>query len=127
MKTLRIRLAAAAACVLLGTALVLSAVSDRLGTPITGRFLLGDSDTPILIGDDGTPIVLTDRTGSGLFSNLSDGDRIFVLVSPVAETYPARAGAFFCLRLSAGTPQDLPAQTLTALAGLGWLSLPPSG
>lgn len=96
----------------------------RVGRPLTGRFLMGDQNTPILIDDSGTPIVLTDRTSSDLFSGLSDGDRIMVFASPVAETYPARAGVYFCLRLSRGVPEDLPLQTLQTLSELGWLTLP---
>lgn len=112
----------AAACAL-AAALALGALL-RVGSPITGRFLLGDQNTPILIDDSGTPIVLTDRTDAHLFSGLSDGDRILVFASPVAETYPARAGVYFCFRLSGGTPEDLPQHTLQSLSELGWLTLP---
>ncbi len=96
-----------AVCMLV-TALAAGAAIARVGSPLTGRFLLGDQDTPILIDSSGTPIILTDRTGSDLFDGLSNGDRILVFLSPVAETYPARAGAYFCLRLSSGAPEDLP-------------------
>ena len=34
------------------------------------------------------------------------------------------AGAYFCLRLSSGAPEDLPQQSLQTLAELGWLTLP---
>lgn len=113
---------AAAVCVL--AAILAVAGAARVSAPLTGRFLLGDQNTPILIAPSGAPIVLTDRTGSDLFAGLSDGDRILVILSPVAETYPARAGAYFCLRLGGGTPEDLPRQTLQTLAELGWLTLP---
>ena len=112
-----------AVCMLV-TALAAGAAIARVGSPLTGRFLLGDQNTPILIDSSGTPIILTDRTGSDLFDGLSNGDRILVFLSPVAETYPARAGAYFCLRLSSGAPEDLPQQSLQTLAELGWLTLP---
>lgn len=112
-----------AVCMLV-TALAAGAAIARVGSPLTGRFLLGDQDTPILIDSSGTPIILTDRTGSDLFDGLSNGDRILVFLSPVAETYPARAGAYFCLRLSSGAPEDLPQHSLQTLAELGWLTLP---
>ena len=115
---------AAAVCVL--AVLVAAGMSARTGSLLTGRFLRGDHDTPILIDASGTPIVLTDRTGRDLFSGLSDGDRIAVFASPAAETYPARAGVFFCLCLSSGVPEDLPRPTLQALSELGWLTLPRS-
>ena len=115
---------AAAVCVL-AAALAVGAAA-RVGSPLTGRFLAGDQTTPILIDSSGTPIVLTDGTGSDLFAGLSDGDRIVVFASPVAETYPARAKVYFCLRLGSGTREDLPQQTLQTLWELGWLSLPPS-
>ena len=113
---------AAAVCVL--AALFAAGMAVRTGGPLTGRFLMADQNTPILIDASGTPIVLTDRTGRALFDGLSDGDRIVVFASPAAETYPARAGVYFCFRLSRGTPEELPRQTLQTLAELGWLTLP---
>lgn len=118
------RIGLAVAVCVLAAALLAAGMAARTGSLLTGRFLLGDPDTPILIDASGTPIVLTDRTGSDLFAGLSDGDRILVVLSPVAETYPARAGAYFCLRLDRGSAEDLPRHTLQTLAELGWLSLP---
>lgn len=88
----------------------------------TGRYLAGRDGSHILIDERGSPIVLSDRTsGQTLFNGLEDGDRLLVLHDGVAETYPARSGAYFCLRLEVGSDADLPADTLVSLAELGWL------
>ena len=80
----------AAVCIL--AVLLAAGMAAWAGTPLTGRFLMGDQNTPILIDASGTPIVLTDRTGWDLFAGLSNGDRILVFASPVAETYPPEPG-----------------------------------
>ena len=120
MKKRGIRLGVACAAIFLLLSIGVSA--SGLSIPQSGHYLRGKNDTHIFIDQSGTPIILSDRTGKGLFDGLSDGDHILVVFSEAAETYPARAGAYLCIRLGSGTADDLPAQTLTQLADLGWIS-----
>lgn len=122
MKTVKTRLLAACAAALV--LLAAGTAASGVAAPLSGRYLRGGGQTHILIDGSGTPVVLSDKTGGGLFDGLSDGDRIWVLASPAAETYPARAGAYFCLRLGSGSAGDLPGNTLRLLVDLGWLALP---
>lgn len=90
---------------------------------LTGRHLLANNGVHIVVTADGTPVVLGDRSPSGaLFDGLSDGDRVLVVCSGIAETYPAQSGAYWVLRLGGGAREDIPADTLRQLAGLHWLA-----
>lgn len=92
-------------------------------TLFLGRYLQGNSGSHILVCQDGMPIVMRDCSrDDALFAGLSDGDRVLVLHSGIAESYPGQSGAYFCLRLGGGAPSDLPADTLEQLTQLGWLS-----
>lgn len=104
-------------------AVLLLAGSSHFPSPLIGRYLPGSS-VHILLDSSGTPTILSDRTAGGLFDHLTAGDKILVLSSPATETYPARAGAYFCLRLADGSPDDLPAAALHLLEELGWISSP---
>ncbi len=91
---------------------------------IAGRYLQGENGAGILISSSG-PIVLRDRSKPGnLFDGLKTGDRVLVACDGVAESFPSQAGAHWCLHLGDGGPQDLPQDTLTQLADLGWITLP---
>ena len=90
---------------------------------LTGQYLQARSGAHMVIDDRGSPIVMGDRSdGGALFDGLSDGDRVLVLCSGIAESYPAQSGAYFCIRLRAGTPEELPADTLAQLRELNWLN-----
>lgn len=121
-RTLKYALIALLLLFCLGLLLLFWCVSGRKGLS-TGRYLLADNGSHILIDASGGPIVMGDRTSGGqLFSGLEDGDRILVLHDGVAESYPARSGGYWCLRLSHGTRADLPEDTLAQLTQLGWLA-----
>ena len=86
------------------------------------QYLHSDGNRHIVIDQDGSPIVIRDLSDTGtLFNGLERGDRALVLHDGVAESYPARSGAYWCLRLGGGAPDDLPRDTLNQLAELGWL------
>jgi len=86
------------------------------------QYLHSDGNRHIVIDQDGSPIVIRDLSDTGtLFNGLERGDRALVLHDGVAESYPARSGACWCLRLGGGAPDDLPRDTLNQPAELGWL------
>lgn len=89
-----------------------------------GRCLVTNNGSYMLI-DGNTPIRMSTRSGSSeLFAGLQDGDRILVVHGMVAESYPAQTIASCCIRLGAGSVEDIPLSVRNSLAGLGWL---PSG
>lgn len=90
-----------------------------------GLYLRGNGGTDMVILQSGAPIIMRDRSRDGaLFDGLSDGDRVLVLHTGIAESYPGQSTAYLCLRLGGGSAADLPADTLEQLAQLGWLSGP---
>ena len=106
----------------LGLFLLFWCVSGSKGLS-TGRYLMSSNGSHIFIDASGSPIVMGDHSSNGaLFAGLEDGDRILVLHDGIAESYPARSGAYWCFRLESGTRKDLPAATLEQLTQLGWLT-----
>lgn len=50
-----------------------------------------------------TPVIVSNRTSDeDIFSYLNDGDKILLLHDGIQETYPAKTGAYFVLRLAKG-------------------------
>ncbi len=85
-----------------------------------GYYLEGENGTVFLI--EGTsPIQLSDHTKDGkLGATLSNGDRILVLHDGVAESYPARTGAYGLWKLRDGRIEEIPVSVLDNLMDLGW-------
>ncbi|MBO5648702.1 MAG: hypothetical protein J6S76_02170, partial [Clostridia bacterium] len=106
-----------AAVLLICTAgLILRAGSLGLGT---GRVLLANGETILICAN--MPIQLTNKSGNdALFARLSDGDRVLVLHSAIAESYPGRADAYALLKVGEGSIADIPDAVLEQLALLGW-------
>ena len=106
--------------ILLLAAAVFWAASSRSLSFTTGYYLAAENGTHLLI-DGNTPIQLSDRTKVGkLFDGLASGDRIRVLHDGVAESYPARTGAYGISKLVSGSIEDIPISVLESLMDLGW-------
>ena len=99
-------------------------LGDQEATALTGRYLQASNGAHIVIDEAGTPVVLTDRSETGIFKGLSAGDKVLVSCSILAETYPARAVAYFCMPQEEGHPTDLPSETLSQLVEMKWLAAP---
>ena len=109
----------AAAVLLLAGSLLWGAARRSLSLS-TGQCLMSDNGSCMLVLDN-TPIQLSDRTNKGqLLEHLSSGDRILVLHDGVAESYPARTGAYGVWKLSDGCIEDISVSVLDALMDLGW-------
>ena len=79
-------------------------------------------DDTVIFSDNNTPVLVFDKTkDGGLFSALTDGDEVLLLHDGLEETYPARTGGYFVLRLKNGQRSDLPENFIEALGELGYL------
>ncbi len=112
-------------CVLLSLILIFASViqillAKGLGLSV-GRYLGTDDGKNFLVADR-TPIQISDRSkNQDLFDGLETGDKILVIHTGIEESYPARSGAYFVLRLERGTEDDIPAEVISSLTELGWL------
>lgn len=90
------------------------------GCSITiGHCLIADNGSYLLV-DENSPIVMSSKSES-MFSNLSTGDKIFVIHSGVETSYPAQTGVYFCLKLGSGDISDISEDVIHKLIELGWL------
>lgn len=114
----RVLIAVAAVFLLVGG--ILWGASRRSLSLSVGHCLVGDNGSCVLV-TDGSPIQLSDCTKKGqLLAGLSSGDRILVLHDGVAESYPARTGAYGIWKLRNGSIEEIPTPVLDSLRELGW-------
>ena len=85
-----------------------------------GRYLESQNGTPILIREN-SPITMHNRTDLDLVSNLDVGDKILVVHTGIAESYPAQTGVYAVFKIKDGTTEDIPQDVINALIKLGWL------
>lgn len=86
-----------------------------------GRCLVADNGSYMFI-DGNSPIVMSGRKDKeGMFSGLETGDKILLLHDGIAESYPGRTGAYWCMKLADGTQADIPEQVMEELTELGWI------
>ena len=87
-----------------------------------GRLLVTERGDRLLIVEN-TPIQMSDRSPKQkMFDNYQTGDLLLVVHTGVEETYPARSGAYFALRLQRGSVVDIPGNVLNELFDLGWIA-----
>ncbi len=68
---------------------------------------------------EGSPISMSGR--DSLFDSLTDGDKVFVVHGPIAESYPGQAKAYLCIKQPGDEKGDIPADVIQSLQELGWL------
>ncbi len=116
-------------CVILAVFLLIAAVvvigmgvMTVKGYGITqGRCLVSATGTYMLIDENNSPIEMSNRSDKDLFTDLSSGDEILVLHDGIQESYPAGTGAYYCIKLNDGKPEDIPTSVIESLTALGWL------
>lgn len=116
-------------CVILVIILLITAVvsiglgiMSAKGYGITrGRCLITVSGSYMLIDENNSPIEMSNQSDKKLFADLSSGDEILVLHDGIQESYPAGTGAYYCIKLNDGKPEDIPNSVIESLAELGWL------
>lgn len=69
---------------------------------------------------EGSPISMS--SGDSLFDGLTDGDKVFVVHGPIAESYPGQAKAYLCIKQPGDEKGDIPDDVIRSLQELGWLS-----
>lgn len=90
-------------------------------TETEGRFLLASDGRALLVTEDGGPIVLSVQAeGNDPWADFHSGDKIAVTHDGIDETYPAQTRAYDWRLVEAGSPDDVPAETLERLEELGW-------
>lgn len=93
---------------------------------LEGQFLV-TNDGYMIIDKNNSPIVMSNQTNNEeIFENLTNGDKIVAVIGMIEETYPARTGVYFLIKLSDGEYEDLPESTLFQLGELGWIDTPPA-
>ena len=107
---------------MLAISLLLIGVAVRNGLGVSeGRFLRADNGSTLLLDDHGATVLSAQR--DGMFDNLNNGDKILVIHDGIAESYPARTGAFFCFLQERGSEKDLPENVMDSLRELGWIAV----
>lgn len=87
---------------------------------VQGYYLHTDNGNDVVIDSAGTPIILSNQSGDGtLFDGLTNGDMIAVTVDGIAETYPAEAGCYSCVKQQDGELQVIPDDVLQELKEFG--------
>lgn len=107
-------------CTLFCTLALLTACGAQNST-LTGWYLEAENGANLIVTEDGEPISISDQSrGKKLFDGLDSGDRIEVTLDAIAETYPGQAGIFTCKKLSDGSFEDVPAETVADLEFMGY-------
>ncbi len=84
-----------------------------------GRVLKAGNSTMLIL--DNSPIQMSNRSNNEkLFDKLTDGDKVLVLHTGIAESYPGKTGAHGVIKLSDGKIDDIPGEVIASLSELGW-------
>ena len=89
-----------------------------------GTLLRGKNDIVFWIDEYGSPIQLSymNDTVRKTAEKLGTGDAILLLYDGIEESYPGRTGCYLLIRT--GGEKEIPAETLTELAAMGWIDAP---
>lgn len=88
---------------------------------ISGYSLRCSNDSYMIIEESGSPIRYSFSKAVGTDTEkLTDGDRILIISDLINESYPGSTRAYFVVKLSEGTIDDIPSETLLSLENLGW-------
>lgn len=97
-------------------------IMTSMGYGITkGRCLITATGSYMLIDENNSLIVLNNQSEKDLFDDLSSGDEILVLHDGIQESYPASTGAYYCIKLNDGKPEDIPISLIENLTKMNWL------
>lgn len=92
------------------------------GFDISEGVYLKAKDGSDIIVCERTPIVMSNRTNSSdLFDNLETGDKILIVHDGIAESYPARTGAYAVFKRNNGVTGAIPQSVIEELLELGWI------
>lgn len=86
-----------------------------------GKCLITATGSYMFIDENNSPIVMSNQSEKDLFDDLSSGDEILVLHDGIQESYPASTGAYYCIKLNDGKPEDIQTSLIENLTEMGWL------
>jgi len=87
----------------------------------TGLFLETENGDMIILNN--SPIVMSARSGNDdMFAEYESGDKIFVIHDGIQESYPAKTGVYFSIKLADGHISHISESVLRQLSELGWIS-----
>ena len=90
-------------------------------TLVSGYSLRCSNDTYMIIEETGSPIHYSFSKAMGTnVEKLTDGDRILIISDLINLSYPGSTRAHFVLKLSDGSVENIPEETLLSLQELGW-------
>ena len=90
-------------------------------TLVSGYSLRCSNDTYMIIEETGSPIRYSFSKAVGAnVEKLTDGDRILIISDLINLSYPGSTRAHFVLKLSDGSVENIPEETLLSLQELGW-------
>ena len=87
-----------------------------------GLYLEAKNDSSMMIVDN-SPIIMSGRSDRNIFDGLESGDRILVIHSAIAESYPGQTGAYAVIKLKNGDKSDIPTGVIGSLMRMGWLDV----
>ena len=88
----------------------------------TGRMIVGKSSY-LIVDENNSPISMSvDGSADEFFAGYSTGDKIEVLSSPIAESYPGQAFIYKVKLVEKGNINDISSEIITDLKNLGWIN-----
>lgn len=96
-------------------------INRGYGMTVT-RALITDNNTYMMVDENSPTVMSTSKDKNKFFKNIKTGDKIFVLHSVVAESYPGQTGVYLCIKLEDGSVNDINSDVILQLIELGWLS-----
>lgn len=91
------------------------------GYDVSEGVYLESKDGSAIIVCERTPIKMSNRTNRDLFDSLEIGDKILVIHDGIAESYPARTGAYAIFKINDGVTGAIPPSVIEELMELGWI------
>lgn len=103
--------------------LIIACVSILLhkGYDVSEGLYLESKDGSAIIVCERTPIIMSNRTNRDLFDTLEIGDKILIIHDGIAESYPARTGAYAIFKINNGVTGAIPPSVIEELIELGWI------
>ena len=86
-----------------------------------GIYLEARNNTPMMIVEN-SPMKMSRRIDRDIFDGLENGDRILVIHSAIAESYPAQTGAYAVIKLWGGDASDISSDVIENLMSMGWIT-----
>ena len=86
-----------------------------------GLYLEAKNDSSMMIVDN-SPIIMSGRSDRNIFDGLESGDRILVIHSSIAQSYPSQTGAYAVIKLWGGDASDISSDVIENLMSMGWIT-----